>query len=125
MKNAFIIPCSVAAVLSIAAADTVDTHQSLAQALTELLSATEAQLNTCRDAETVTAALPELQRLAATAADLAQRSRKLPDPTVQDMMAAQQYAADFNQLSQSIDKHIERLRKEGLMTEELSRILGR
>ena len=102
-----------------------DTHQGIAEALVDLLSRTEVCLNTCTDAESVQAALPQLKTLAEEAADLSRRQQALPDPTVQDYMASQSVAKDFMVLTRAINKHIKRLQKEGLMSEELRETLGK
>lgn len=101
----------------------VDTHQGIAEALVELLSRTELCLNGCTDAASVQAALPQLQQLAAEAADLSARQKALPEPTVQDYMASQVLAKDFLVLQRAIRQHLDRLQKGGLMTPELREIL--
>lgn len=100
-----------------------DTHQGIAEALVELLSRTELCLNGCSDAETVQAALPQLRALAEEAADIAARQKALPEPTVQDYMASQVLAKDFLVLRRAIRQHLDRLQKDGLLTQELREIL--
>ncbi len=122
--------CAAAALLPLAAlccaaqeSAAPDTHQGIAEALVDLLSRTEVCLNTCTDAESVQAALPQLKSLSEEAADLSRRQQALPDPTVQDYMASQSVAKDFLVLNRAITKHIKRLQKEGLMSDELREIL--
>lgn len=100
-----------------------DTHRSLAGKLIHLLSATEICLNSCQDAASVEAALPELRRLASIADDLASRQAALPPPTVQDDMAAADLVDDFATIWQAICKHIERLQKAGLVSDALRDVL--
>lgn len=100
-----------------------DTHQGIAESLVELLSHTELCLNSCTDAVSVQAALPQLQELAKEAAALSARQKALPEPTVQDYMASQVLAKDFLVLQRAIRQHLDRLQKDGLMTPELREIL--
>lgn len=105
------------------AAEPADTHQGVAEALVELLSQTELCLNGCTDADSVNAALPRLKELAAEAADLSARQKALPEPTVQDYMASQVLAKDFLVIHRAVQQHIERLKKGGLMSQELRDVL--
>lgn len=98
---------------------TVDTHRSIAQELVDLLSETEICLNSCRDSASVEAAVPRLRELAAKADDIVARRATLPAPTIQDDMAAEDLVNDFATLWQAICQHIERLKKEGLITAPL------
>lgn len=100
-----------------------DTHQELARAVLEFLSQTEICLNSCRSQESVQAALPRLRELAQEAEQLATRQKALPEPTVQDYMAAQSLVGDFYTLWSAIQKHLERLEKDRLLTPELRDIL--
>lgn len=100
-----------------------DTHQGIAEALVELLSRTELCLNSCTDAASVQAALPQLQELAKEAAAISARQKALPEPTVQDYMASQVLAKDFLVLQRANKQHLDRLQKSGLMTPELREIL--
>lgn len=100
-----------------------DTHQGIAEALVELLSRTELCLNGCTDKESVQAALPQFQTLAKEAAELSARQKALPEPTVQDYMASQVLAKDFLVLQRAIRQHLDRLKKDGLITPELREIL--
>jgi len=101
----------------------VDTHQSIARELVNLLSETEVCLNSCRDTASVEAALPELRRLAARADAIAARQSALPAPTVQDDMAAAEMVNDFATIWQAICKHIDRLQKAGLVSDALRDVL--
>jgi len=95
----------------------------LAQATVDLLSQTEICLNSCRDEESVRAALPRLQELAEQAQQLTARQKALPDPTVQDYMAAQSLVADFQTLWHAIQEHLERLECEQLLSPAMREIL--
>ncbi len=120
------LPCTLP-ILSLCCAawgeNTVDTHQSIARELVDLLSQTEVCLNSCQNAASVEAALPELRRLAARADDIAARQSALPAPTVQDDIAAAEMVSDFATVWQAICKHIDRLQKEGLVSDALRDIL--
>ncbi len=98
-------------------------HQDMAEALLDLLSRTELCLNSCIDAASTQAALPELRKLAAEADSLASAQAALPEPTVQDFMAVQHLMGDFNNIWSAIRKHIERLSSQGLLTDEFRQIL--
>lgn len=102
----------------------VDSHAELSDALVTLLRHTVATLEECRDAATVTAALPTLRTLRTEAAQLTARQAQLPEPTVQDYMAAQARANDFLDAKRAIQTHIARLQTEGLMSDEIREILG-
>lgn len=101
-----------------------DTHQSLAKELVGLLSQTEIALNSCNDQSSVQAAFPRLLELSEQAATLKQRQKALPEPTVQDYLAAQELVGDFNTLAQAIEQHIDRLKKANLLSPELKKLLG-
>lgn len=103
--------------------DQVDTHQSIARELVDLLSETELCLNSCHDAASVEAALPELRKLAARADDIAARQSALPAPTVQDDMAAAEMVNEFATVWQAVCKHIDRLQKAGLVSDALRDVL--
>lgn len=100
-----------------------DTHQGLAQAVLALLSQTEICLNSCRNQESVQAALPRLRALAEEAEQLSLRQKALPEPTVQDYMAAQSLVGEFYTLWDAVQKHLERLEKDQLLTPDLRDIL--
>lgn len=99
------------------------THLDLAHALVDLLSETEACLNTCRDKESVQAAIPRLEQLAQQARQLRQEQAALPNSTVQDDIAAAELAGDFMMLWNAICQHVERLETSGLMSEDLRNVL--
>ncbi len=98
-------------------------HQEFIPALLELLSQTEQALASCTDASSVEAALPRLRELATQARELSARQQTLPEPTVQDYMAAHPHVAAFNQLWEAICAHIERLEQARLVTPELRSLL--
>ena len=100
-----------------------DTHQSLAKELIDILSQTEIQLRACVDEASVAAAIPQLLELSQRATQLVQRQKALPEPTVQDYLAAQDLVGDFNTLTQAIEQHIARLQQDKLVTPELQKIL--
>lgn len=101
-----------------------DSHAELADMLVGLLQRTIATLEQCRDAASVEAALPQLKEQREEAAQLMARQAALPEPTVQDYMAAQARANDFLDAKRAIQTHITRLQTEGLMTAEIREILG-
>lgn len=102
---------------------TADTHQSLAKELIDILSQTEIQLRSCTDEQAVSAAIPQLLELSQRAKQLVQRQKALPEPTVQDYLAAQNLVGDFNTITQAIEQHIARIQAEKLLTPELKKIL--
>ncbi|MBR4108210.1 MAG: hypothetical protein IKK45_05960 [Akkermansia sp.] len=113
----------LAATMLCSAQEQADSHQDVAAAMVDFLSRTEMCLNTCRDAASVQAAIPALEELKKEAAALSRRQAQLPEPTVQDYMAAQSLAGDFSTLWSAIRTHIERLETEGLMSDTLRQIL--
>lgn len=119
----FFCPLSPAAEET-AAAPSLESHADIAHALTDLLRCTAEQLEGCTDTATVQATLPVLQSLREEAADLMTRQAALPEPTVQDYMAAQNRANDFLDAKRAIQRHISRLQEAGLMTPEMRKILG-
>lgn len=105
------------------AAPAVESHHDLARVLTDYLSRVELCLRGCTDAASTTAAIPQLRELAAEARKLEQLQQQLAEPTVQDYMASQELALKFLPLWKAIRAHIERLEKDGLMTDPLRRLL--
>lgn len=99
------------------------THQEAAEQVTALLQMTADCLAECTDADSVRAALPRLRALSDEAARLRRYQDILPDPTTQDYLAAQNLLKDFNIALDAIGSHIERLRKAGLLSQELRDIL--
>ncbi len=99
------------------------THQEFIPALLELLEQTEQCLSSCSDAATVQAALPRFHELAEQARRLSAHQRSLPDPTVQDLLAAHPHVAEFNRLWEAICGHIERLEAARLISPELREAL--
>ncbi len=98
-------------------------HQEFATALLELLTQTEQCLASCVDEASVEAALPSLQELAQQARRLSAWQRALPEPTVQDYMAAHPQVGSFNRIWQAIGDHIERLEQAKLVSPALREVL--
>ena len=101
----------------------LESHRDLAHAITDFLSRTEVCLRGCTDAASVQAALPKLRELAQEARRLADAQAALPEPTTQDYMASQELALQFLPIWKAIRAHVERLEKDGLMTDELRALL--
>jgi len=99
------------------------THLSLARDVVDLLSETEACLNTCQNAATVQAALPRLEELAERARAIKAAQAALPNSTVQDDLAAAKLAGEFTLLWNAICRHISRLEDSGLMDGKLRAVL--
>lgn len=99
------------------------THQEAAEQLIDLLVETEACLAGCTDAAGVQAALPRLRELSTRARAFREAQDRLPEPTTHDYIAAQDLLKRFNTTWQAIRDHIERIRRAGLLTRELSDIL--
>lgn len=99
------------------------THSEAARQLIDLLQRTEACLATCRDEESVHAALPELQRLARFARHIVRGQQNLSEPTTQDYIAAQQLAGEFNTAWEAIRAHIARLEQNHLLSPQAREIL--
>ncbi len=118
-------PCCLAGESGAVASDAPApaTLSEYTQAVVSLLSQTELSLNGCRDAASVTAALPRLRDLARQAERIAASQEGLPDPTVQDYLAAHPQIKAFNTLWKAISGHIDRLEEAGLMTPELREVL--
>lgn len=105
-------------------APAAESHAEIADALVALLQRTVTTLERCTDATSVKAALPQLKEQRAEVAQLMTRQAALPEPTVQDYMAAQARANDFLDTKRAIQTHITRLQQEGLMSTEIREILG-
>ena len=101
----------------------LESHRDLAHAITDFLSRTEVCLRGCTDAASVQAAMPKLRELAQEARRLADAQAALPEPTMQDYMASQELALQFLPIWKAIRAHMERLEKDGLMTDELRALL--
>lgn len=101
-----------------------DSHAEIADALVALLRRTVTTLEQCTDAATTASSLAQLQAQREEAAQLIARQALLPEPTVQDYMAAQARANDFLDAKRALQTHIARLQTEGLMTAEIRKILG-
>lgn len=98
-------------------------HVDLTTAIIEFLSRTELCLNSCRDAESAKAAIPQLQQLKAECDKLVEIQQNLPEPTIQDYMAVQNQMEAFNTIWNAIRDHLERLEAENIMTREMRDIL--
>ena len=98
-------------------------HVDLTSNIIDFLSRTEICLNSCRDAESVNAAIPQLQQLKQECEKLVEVQRSLPEPTIQDYMAVQNQMGDFSTIRNAIRDHNERLEAENLMTAEMRQIL--
>ena len=107
----------------VAAADESTTHFTIAQEVINLLAETELLLNSCRDADSVAAAIPELQKLGTEAQAIKQRQLSLPDSSLQEDITIARQVKDFQNLWSAIQSHIERLQKDGLMSDELRKVL--
>ncbi|MBR3903725.1 MAG: hypothetical protein IKJ29_08720 [Akkermansia sp.] len=98
-------------------------HVDLTDSILDFLSRTELCLNSCNDAQSIEAALPQLQQLSEECGKLVDAQRALPEPTVQDYMAVQNKMEAFTTIWNAIRAHIERLEENKLMTPELREIL--
>ena len=105
------------------AQETELSHASIAQEIIALLSDTELVLNSCRDKESVAAAIPELRELAARARDIRTRQLTLPDSSLQEDISIARSVPDFRTLWDAVSAHIERLQNENLMSDELREVL--
>ncbi len=99
------------------------THQEFIPALLELLEQTEQSLASCTDAASCEAAVPRLKELAARARQLSAHQQSLPEPTVQDYIAAHPHIAQFTRLWEAVSAHIERLEQTQLITPEMRNLL--
>ena len=107
----------------VAAADESTTHFTIAQEVINLLAETELLLNSCRDAESVAAAIPELEKLGNEAQQIKAKQLTLPDSSLQEDITIARQVKDFQNLWSAIQGHIERLQKDGLMSDELRKVL--
>ena len=124
MKHIILSALIISSSLSCATAqDTADTHQSLAKEVITLLADTELALNSCRDAESVQAALPTFRELAKQAETIKQKQLALPDSTLQEDITIARDVQDFQILWEAIQAHIDRLMNENLLTPELRDVL--
>ena len=98
-------------------------HIDLTYTILDFLSRTELCLNSCRDAESVKAALPQLRELQQECAHIVATQQELPEPTIQDYMAVQNQMESFNTIWDAIRNHIERLETEKLLSDEMREIL--
>ncbi len=100
------------------------THREAALILIDLLRQTQECLATCTDVRSVQSATPQLRELGQKVRDFKAMQDRLPEPTTQDYMAAQDLTGDFNTVWNAIRDHIERLIKAQLVTQELADLLG-
>ena len=98
-------------------------HIDLTHTVLDFLSRTELCLKSCRDAESVASAIPQLRELEKECGTIVEAQRALPEPTVQDYMAVQNQMEAFNTVWNAIREHIERLDSNQLLTEEMRSIL--
>lgn len=112
-----------ASLLCATANDMPTNHVDMTSAVLDFLSRTELCLNSCQDAASTQAAIPQLQELKKECELLVNAQRKLPEPTVQDYMAVQHQMDTFNTIWNAIRDHIERLEQLKLMTPQLRNIL--
>ncbi len=117
------IAASTLAICPLMAQETELSHASIAQEIIALLSDTELVLNSCRDQESVAAAIPELRELAARARDIRTRQLTLPDSSLQEDISIARSVPDFRTLWDAVSAHIERLQNENLMSDELREVL--
>lgn len=124
MKHLILSACLLpAAICHAEPQDSAPTHQSLALELIALLSDTELALNSCRDAESVQAALPTFRELAKQAESIKQKQLTLPDSTLQEDIVISRNVQDFQMLWEAIQGHIDRLMSENLLSQELRDVL--
>ena len=123
MKKILLTVLSFLSLSCLAEETRVASHIDLTHTVLDFLSRTELCLNSCRDAESVAAAIPQLRELEKECGTIVEAQRALPEPTVQDYMAVQDQMEAFNTVWDAICKHIERLETEQLMTEEMRHIL--
>lgn len=121
-RSFFLLPATVCSVVAVANA--ADSNISLANEIIDLLSATEICLNTCRDAQSVQAALPQLQQLAQKAADIKNRQAAMQNLTPAEDKEIAKLIRTFSTLTKAIDEHLKRIAASGLMTPELAAVLG-
>ena len=98
-------------------------HVDLTTVIVDFLSRTELCLNSCRDAGSAAAAIPQLKELRKECDAIVETQRSLPEPTIQDYMAVQSQMEAFNTVWNAIRDHIERLENEQLLTPEMREIL--
>ncbi len=115
--------CTAAPTAAPAPVQMPTSHQQFIPALLELLEQTEQCLAGCTDAASVEAALPRLRELAEQARKLSAHQQTLPEPTVQDYMAAHPHVAEFNKLWEGVCGHLARLEQAGLITADLRDVL--
>ncbi len=124
MKHLILSACLLpAAICHAEPQDSAPTHQSLALELIALLSDTELALYSCRDAESVQAALPTFRELAKQAENIKQKQLTLPDSTLQEDIVISRNVQDFQMLWEAIQGHIDRLMSENLLSQELRDVL--
>lgn len=120
-----ILCCSILglSIMFASAQEAPSNHADMARAILDFLSRTELCLNSCQDAESARAAIPQLKELKAECDRLAAAQKLLPEPTVQDYMTEHNNAATFNIIWKAIRAHIERLEAANIMTREMRDIL--
>lgn len=101
-----------------------DTHYSLANEVVELLSQTEICLNMCRDEQSVQEVIPHLEELRELAHQIKERQQALQDITPKEDKKIAKLIRTYITLDRAISEHLRRLSDEGLISEDLSRVLG-
>lgn len=123
MKHLLTTLCFALCSLNVHAQDMPGNHVDVTTAILDFLSRTELCLNSCTDAASTQAAIPQLQQLKQECDKLAEAQKALPEPTVQDYMAVQAHMEAFNTIWKAIRNHIARMQQEKLMTPEIIQIL--
>lgn len=99
-------------------------HMAMARELVDILSRTESALQSCRDADSVKAALPVLQEQKQRLREAVAAQSKLPDPSDEELRAVSEQFADlFTSLAEAIRSHMHRLGESGLATPELEALM--
>lgn len=98
-------------------------HVDMTSAILDFLSRTELCLNSCRDAASAQAAIPQLQALKEECSILVKEQQNLPEPTIQDYMAVQNKMEVFTTIWNAIRNHIERMEQARILSPELRQIL--
>lgn len=107
-----------------APAESTSPHVAMARELVDILSRTEAALDGCRDAESVSAALPVLREQRERLHRAAATQRELPDPDKEEIRTVNEQFADlFASLADKIRQHMRRLEDAGLATPELVKLM--
>ena len=123
MKHIFTTLCFALCCHNVQAQDVPGSHVDMTTTILDFLSRTELCLNSCTDAASTHAAIPQLLQLKQECDKLVEAQKALPEPTVQDYMAVQTHMDAFNTIWKAIRNHIARLQQEKLLTQEIIQIL--